>query len=685
MSRSVRLRLWAGLAAGVVVAAVPIAATAANASSAPGSNTLVRVTPGISAASVPGAVPFGTTPASTPETVSFIFKERNLRELEAAVTRGIKNYVSVGQFAREYGAHPALISGLERYLKRFGITTSAYADHVDVVANCTAGEFDKALAVTQHEYRVPALRGRDGRVSVRAQTIHGTAQDPRVPAYIAGSLTAILGLTNYSPFASQASHANTSVLKKKADSSNSCLALVGLPDACNVPSDFASNYGLDKLYDKGADGTGQTLAIVTLAALDPTAPDYYWQNIAHIPATGRTLTVDNVDGGPGAPSDAAGSGESDLDVEQSGALAPGANVIVYQAPNTDTGFADAFYDAASQNIASTVSASWLESETYLQSGIASGTETPGYQAAFDEAFLEMAAQGQSGFIASGDQGAYMASDDLGTTNISVGTSADSPYITAAGGTTLPWSATLAGANGTTANVDVTSQRTWGWDYLWQPLATIEDESLAVSAESNIGGGGGGFSTIEKRPSYQYDVRGIGEYHAVQYLTPTDYGTVKGTTNLVEPTEWSVNPTPKVTSGYSSGRALPDLSADADPYTGYLLYEPSAVAVGESALQGAWGGTSFVAPQLNGSTAVIDSYLGHRVGLWNPAIYAFATSHSSPFTPLNAVGPSSDNLYYTGNPGSVYNVGSGLGFANLAKLAADFASEFHGGHDSRTGR
>ena len=99
-----------------------------------------------------------------------------------------------------------------------------------------------------------------------------------------------------------------------------------------------------------------------------------------------------------------------------------------------------------------------------------------------------------------------------------------------------------------------------------------------------------------------------------------------------------------------------------------------MAVGEPALQGGWGGTSFVAPQLNGSTAVIDSYLGHRVGLWNPSIYAFATSRNSPLTPLNAVGTSSDNLYYTGNPGSVYNVGSGLGFPNLSKLAADFASE-----------
>ena len=672
MARSVRLRLWAGLAAGAVIAAVPVAATAANASTAPGSNTLVRVTPGISAASVPGAVPFGTTPASTPETVSFVFKEQNLRQLEAAVTEGIKNYVSVGQFAREYGANPALISGLESYLGKFGITASAYADNVDVVANGTAGEFDQALAVTQQQYKAPAVRGRDGSAGIPAQTFHGTAQDPEVPAYIADSLAAILGLTDYSPFASQAVHADTSVLKKESGSSNSCLALTGLPDGCNLPSNFASNYGLDKLYDKGADGSGQTLAIVTLAALDQGAPEYYWQNVAHIPATGRTVTVNNVDGGPGAPSDVDGTGETDLDVEQSGGVAPGANVIVYQAPNTDFGFADAFFDAASQNVASTVSSSWGESDTYLQASVAQGVESPGYQAAFDEAYLEMAAQGQSGFVSSADEGAYTATGDLGTTNLSADTPADSPYITAAGGTTLAWSGSLTGTDGT-ASVDVATQRTWGWDYLWQPVATITGESLTASAESQVVGSGGGFSTIEQRPAYQDEVPGIGEYHAVQYLTPTDYSTVTGT-SLVEPTEWSFNPTPSVTSGYSSGRAEPDVSTDADPYSGYLLYEPSAVQSGNAPLEGGWGGTSFVAPQLNGSTAVIDSYLGHRVGLWNPSIYAFATSGKSPFTPLNTAGTSNDNIYYTGNPGTVYNEGSGLGFPNLSKLAADFASE-----------
>ena len=99
-----------------------------------------------------------------------------------------------------------------------------------------------------------------------------------------------------------------------------------------------------------------------------------------------------------------------------------------------------------------------------------------------------------------------------------------------------------------------------------------------------------------------------------------------------------------------------MSADADPNTGYLLYEPSFAGVGQPVLQGGWGGTSFVAPQLNGSTAVIDSALGHRVGFWNPSIYPAANGFKSPFNPLSTASTSNDNLYYTGQPGHALQPG-----------------------------
>lgn len=197
-------------------------------------------------------------------------------------------------------------------------------------------------------------------------------------------------------------------------------------------------------------------------------------------------------------------------------------------------------------------------------------------------------------------------------------------------------------------------------------------SYATAATADVVGGGGGFSVVEPEPSYQRLVSGTANYHGEQYLTPTDFQSVVSGTNFTEPTSWNVTSTPPLVSGSGSGRVEPDLSADADPYSGYLLYEPSFAGVGQPTLQAGWGGTSFVAPQFNGSTAVIDSYLGHRIGLWNPSVYSFAAGPASPVTPLSQASSNNDNIFYTGNPGELYNAATGLGVPNLAKFASDLA-------------
>jgi kumamolisin len=367
MALSVRSRLWAGLAAGVLTVATSVAATsgAAQAASTPGPNTPETVPTGLLASSLPGASAFGDTSPSTPEQVSFILKERDISQLESSVTGGKTSFDSVSQFASKYGQSSAVVSALTSYLAKFGITTSVYSGNVDVSASGTAGEFDQALTVKQENYHVPARHGANG-YAVPAQTVYSATGAPELPYEISRYVLAVLGLTNYAPFSSHAVHVNSTPTYSAASSSDQ--------PGSYLPSDFAANYGLSPLYKK-ADGSGETLGIVTLAALDVGAPEYFWQNVANVPTTGRSVTVDNVDGGPGAPSDASGTGETDLDVEQSGGLAPGANIIVYQAPNTDPGFIDGFFSAASQNVVDTLSSSWGESETYVAAAVAAGPET----------------------------------------------------------------------------------------------------------------------------------------------------------------------------------------------------------------------------------------------------------------------------------------------------------------------
>ncbi len=648
-----------GAAGSLLFAAAPAGAAAQAAR--PNPNAKVAVPQGTGPAALANATVFGAAKGSTPERVSFILKARHLGSLEARVETGMRGgYLPVAGFADGYGQSPGNVQALESYLAKYKIKTSALADRLDVAATGTVAEFNKALGVHQNLYHVPASRAVNGAPGHPGMTIHGTRGPALLPARLARFVLAILGLTNYPTFGSLAVH-------------RPALARGVTPAATQTgsltPADFAKRYNLDPLYQQGADGAGQTIGIVTLASLNPADPEHFWHSVLKISTKANRISLVNVDGGAGPVSYAAGSSETALDVEQSGALAPQADIVVYQAPNTDYGFVDGFFDAASQNRADSVSASWGESETAIEAAVKTGTESPAYAVSFDEAFLELAAQGQSAFVSAGDYGAYTAAEDIGTTNLAAGNPDSSPWVTSAGGTTLAGTIPLTA----TVSAHITAERTWGWDWLWpyyhlftNPSTGKPYTSEAPFAESEPIGGGGGFSIYEPTPAYQQLVPSAHHFSAVQYLKPIDYQQVDG---LTLPTKWAFTAHPAVTTGSGSGRATPDVSADADPFTGYLLYFSKFPSGG--ALQSGWGGTSFVAPQLNGATAVIDSYLHHRVGLWNPAIYRFALGPGSPFTPLATASASNDNLYYTGTPGQRFNVGSGLGTPNLARLAADF--------------
>jgi kumamolisin len=663
--------LSAGIVLGVAAVMVPLATLSGSAVAAgPGPNTPTPVPQGINAADIPGTQVFGDTPSDTPVIVSFVLKMPNMQSLEGQVESGIPigQYLSVSQFAARYGQSASNIDALTSYLQGFGISTNVYADDLDVVANGTAGDFDRALTITEKDATVPAQKGGLGGFGFGPepeQNIFTNTSDPLLPYRLASFVTAILGLTNYAPYVSDIAKPDTRSTPQ-AGSNSTCIAEFGLSNGCHLPSFFSQTYNLDPLYAK-ADGAGQTVGIVTLASVDPGSPEYFWSNIAHVNRTG-SFTTDNVDGGSGPPSGPSGSVETDLDVEQSGALAPGANVIAYEAPNTDYGFLDAWFTAASQNIASGVSASWGLSETATEYIILTGQESAGYVQAFDEAFLELAAQGQSGFTSSGDYGAYLAQEDIGTANLAVDVPGDSPFITACGATTLPGTTYLSGPDGT-ATATTTTTRIWGWDYLWSAIAQVDGVSEADVAESLTIGSGGGFSVLEPEPSYQTEVSGTSNWHGVQYLTPGDYEQIAP--GLTEPTEFvAFNPTPTVSTGFGSGRAVPDLGTDGDPQTGYLVWGTSIGGLGE------YGGTSFVDPQMNGSTAVIDSYLGHRVGFWNPVIYGITGYDGGGlFTNLNTASTNNDNIFYTGNPGEEYNQGIGLGMPNLARIAQAFGVPF----------
>ncbi|HEY5230008.1 MAG TPA: hypothetical protein VIJ11_03820, partial [Galbitalea sp.] len=121
--RPIKSKLFLALA-GATALALPLALSGTAGASAPDPNTPTPVQGGVSASSLPNATVFGTTPADTPESVSFIMRTNNSAQLSYDATHALSKFVSVGQFAKTFGASTSSIKGLTAYLAKFGITTN---------------------------------------------------------------------------------------------------------------------------------------------------------------------------------------------------------------------------------------------------------------------------------------------------------------------------------------------------------------------------------------------------------------------------------------------------------------------------------------------------------------------------------------------------------------------------------
>ena len=108
-------------------------------------------------------------------------------------------------------------------------------------------------------------------------------------------------------------------------------------------------------------GAGQTIALIELGGgYNPADLTAYFSEIGVSPAP--SVTAVSVDQATNAPTGSADGpdGEVLLDIEIAGAIAPGAAIAVYFAPNTDAGFLDAVTTAAHDTVnkPSIISISW---------------------------------------------------------------------------------------------------------------------------------------------------------------------------------------------------------------------------------------------------------------------------------------------------------------------------------------
>jgi subtilase family serine protease len=495
------------------------------------------------------------------------------------------HYLTPAQVTARFAASSAQVAAIRSWLTSAGLAIVTVNDRNVaggyITARGPAAAAGRAFGVTLALYRGP-----DGRAH------RAPSETATVPASLAGAVLAVSGLDtashlmkpdlpppplNYWTAPSCSAYYGQKIARKKP-------AAYGRHQPwtnCGyIPSQIRGAYGVAA---SGMTGRGQTVAIVDAYA-SPTMPadaDRYARITGDPPFAAGQYRQFKVgpytQAGPAACAAPSWYGEETLDIESVHGQAPGAGIRYVAAANcTDTGLVQALALIVNRNLASIVSDSWGDL-----------AESSTLNAAYDLVFQAGAAEGIGFFFSSGDSGYESPGEDPASARQQVDYPTSSPWVTSVGGTSL--------AIGKNSNYEWET----AWGTLLDPLSP-HGKSWSAPPPGPFpadydGSGGGGVSTQYPQPAYQ---RGVVPASLATHLP-----------------DGTVSATPM--------RVVPDVSALADPSTGFLVgqttRQPDGTTYAFSLSR--IGGTSVSAPTFAGIEADAQQAYGSRLGLANPVIYA----------------------------------------------------------------
>ncbi len=295
-------------------------------------------------------------------------------------------------FVAGFAPTGAQCATVDATLRQLGYTIGAvFPNHLAVQVTGTAGTAQRAFGRALHR---GSLNGRSGIASLTA---------PTIPSALSPLLRGLGGTDTLLPSHPGALGAPASMVRGDA------AAAADNARGHDAPSNFETRYEVIKLVAAGAAGRGVTIGVVTLSNFQAAdAPQF--RSRSGIAVGADHLTKIDVDGGtdPTTPYSDGDPGERDLDVQQSGTIAPRARVLAYVTPNRGNATVlDGFEAAASDDLAEMVSCSWGKAESDVSANDATGAPARTfYLDAFHDVFLEMAAQGQTVFADADDNGAF---------------------------------------------------------------------------------------------------------------------------------------------------------------------------------------------------------------------------------------------------------------------------------------
>jgi kumamolisin len=297
--------------------------------------------------------------------------------------------MSPSTFGARYGLSGQRIAAIRGALEAHNLTvTAGYPQRTALRAEGTVADLQRAFA-TQLQLR----RDGEGRGYIAPRT------QPKIPGWLGRDVVAVTGL-------------DTRPVIRPAD----------VPAGGLAPAVLAKAYDFASLRAEGIDGAGQTVAVVSFDSFKASDLASYEHLFAIKGPPVRRIDV------AGGTEPGRGQEEVDLDIDTIRAIAPGAQVLDYEAPLGLVSDADVINRIVADHRAQVISTSWGRCEDFL---------SPAARTAQDQALAAARAAGITIFAASGDNGAYdCQSADLTNQHLSVDWPAASSNVLAVGGTRL---------------------------------------------------------------------------------------------------------------------------------------------------------------------------------------------------------------------------------------------------------
>jgi hypothetical protein len=573
-----------------------------------------------------GATLIGAVADQTPVDLDLVLKPLQPAALsaflQAVSTPGsseFRRFITPRQFGSQFGPTAATVSRVVTTLQQMGLSVGQLsANRLLLPVSGTAAQVGTALHVRLILYRW------EGSVEF------GESGSPALPASIASSVQAVEGLAD-----AQVSTPGLTLLPATQESSGCYRPPSGKYPGYWTAAQLSKAYDITPLrtagFNSGDPGGEETVALFEWQPPAPSDVSTFESCVGKSQVTPTVITTGN------APTSCSGGGcdEPDADVETILSLIPDVHGLdVYSVPTVDSGGgvhpSNADIVKVWNGIATGDDPIVSTSDDVCENQPLSSGEEP--------IFEEMAAQGQTVFAATGDQGSesqgcYTSGQEFPQ----MWDPASQPTVTAVGGTELDSLGSPPTSVGA-APVQVPKETVWN-DRLFHNVVCP-----CTYGDTNGGAGGGGESTIWPMPSYQE--------------------------------QYGVNGQP-----CGDCRTVPDVSASADPFHGYLTYIGGTWEVSsEEGGNHGEGGTSLATPLWASIIALAENSCDARFGMINPSLYSIgeSSSYGTDFDDISA--PSGSNNDWTGQMGGQYPVeagydlATGLGAPVSANLAASLCSE-----------